>query len=489
MKTVSPFSNQYLISTTEISSPVENWLSISLDGATLHYAPNLSITESTKEGQRVLLLGFAFHVLQPDWNEQEILESFPSIDKDILDYLDLLCGIHLIIVIKDGKTQLFHDAAAVMKMFKLEENNQLKAVASDPNLLQQCFPLAKDDSSEANAFYTSAFFLNTGIRIGKLTQYSQVEQILPNHSLHLNTGEVARYFPRKKKVDLEVTKALEDVHTYFTNVIKAADRKYDIKCSMTAGWDSRMLLAMTKDFHDSIEYYTFELPSFDHKHEDYKIPKMMSETLGLNHSFGSKNIQLDDASKKAVKSSFKLLETEKIDTYLGGFPKYMDDKNILLVGTVSEICKNYYDNVDITSGASFAKAAHFPVIPYTTTYFESKLAELKQLQSLYGYDLRDIAHWEQDITNFAAKRTLYLYSFVRAFSPFNARIIIQTILSVPRKLRDKQQHEFYGLYLEKYYPELLQFPVNPSLKQKLIRLGKKVGLYGAYKKISTQLRK
>lgn len=489
MKKVPVFNNQYLISKKEITCPVEGWKTISLGEIKLFHSPQLDLFETNNNGVKILLLGFAIHVLHPEWNEKEIVDAFPVEQNDVLDYIDHLCGIHLIIIQKDGITQCYNDAAGVMKMFCLREKEEFIAIASDPKVLETSFTLTKDNSEESQLFYQSDFFLNTGIRLGSQTQFTNVEQVLPNHTISLENSRIMRYFPRQQKDDITTEKALENVQDYFANVISATHRRFTIKCSMTAGWDSRMVLAMTKDYHKDIQYYTFMLPSFSPKHEDVKIPKKMSKALGLNHEFSSKAIQLDEVSLKNLKGSFKLLETENIDTYLGGFAKYAEENNALLVGTVSEICKNYYDNVTINDGASFAKAAHFPVIPYTISYFEKKLTELEKLQEKFNYDLRDIAHWEQDITNFAAKRTLYLFSFVRAFSPFNARVILKTILSVPREMRDKQQHEFYRLYLEKFYPELLKFPVNPSLKQQLIRLGKKVGIYSTYKKLSTQLRK
>lgn len=481
MSSVIQYSNQYLIARNDLEFPFPEWNQMPLDKYSLHTAPNLK----TYSNDRITLLGFAVHVLHPEWDEEDILRSFPESEDEILKYIDHLCGIHLIII--DGK--LYNDAAGVMKMFKYSVNGQLIAVSSDPKLLNEVSHLKKDSSQEANTFYNSDFFRKSCIRLGNLTQYENVEQVLPNHLLDLHQCKTKRYFPRVNKVDLSTDLALKNAHHYFSNVIQALDRKYKIKCSMTAGWDSRMVISMTKGIHDHVEYYTFMLPFFNTKHEDVKIPTKISASLKLDHKFISKDVKLDAYSLHALKSSYALMEYEHIDTYFGGFPKFRSDENVLLLGTVSEICKNYYDNVDISDGESFAKAAHFPVLPYTTSYFESKLSELKALEDQFGYDLRDLAHWEQDITNFAAKRTQYLYSFVRAFSPFNARIIITNILSVPRELRDKQQHEFYSLYLKKFYPELLQFPVNPSLKQKLIRLGKKVGIYGAYKKLSTQLRK
>lgn len=485
MESIKPFSNQYILIRDKTLSPIDGWLTLPIDNGHLYYAPDLHCYKN----ENVTLLGFAIHVLHPEWDEQQIVEAFPSNESDILDYIDHLCGIHLIIVTIDDKTKVYHDAAAVMKIFCLKENKEWKAIASDPALLNLIQPLKQVQSEESKAFYRSDFFRTSCIRLGSQTQYENIEQVLPNHCIELNTGHVHRFFPRKRINSLPIQDAIDRTHRFFSNIMATTNRKYNIKCSMTAGWDSRMVLAMTKEHHKDIEYYTFMHPSFTAKHEDVKIPKRISQSLSLDHEFVSKGIRLDPNSLDVIKSSYDLMKTEKVDIYLGGFPKYRDDKNVLLVGTISEICKNYYDNTEITDGVSLTKAAHFPVMSYTTTYFDKKIKELKALQDEFGYDHRDIGHWEQDITNFAAKRTQYLNAFVRTFSPFNCRIVLQTMLSTPRELRDKQQHEFYRLYLDKFYPELLQFPVNPSLKQRLIRLGKKAGIYGAYKKLSTQLRK
>lgn len=137
------------------------------------------------------------------------------------------------------------------------------------------------------------FFKKNFIRLGNKTIYKNTFQLLPNHLLSLSDNVVKRYFPREEKEELNLESAIEKVHQYFTNIIEAALSRFELKCSITSGWDSRIVTSLTKGHYNSIEYYTFKNPPYKSNHPDLKISKIncLHMHIGSNLKDFSSNIE------------------------------------------------------------------------------------------------------------------------------------------------------------------------------------------------------
>lgn len=482
------FKGQYLLTSklvktnlTMKSEPFQNY--------NLYVDDNLPLYSFTNGKVKIVLLGFAFSILDSNLNESEIVSNFPIEFPAFLDYIDNLCGNFAIFYEKEGALKMYNDATAVLKIFYKIANNSIQAAASDPNFIKEVLDLELDTDPESVKFYKGKYFTKKSIRLGNKTKYKNVFQVLPNHSLNLDNAEASRFFPREKLEPLSIEESVKKVFPYFDNVIDATAKRHQINCSMTAGWDSRMVVATTLKHKDKVKYYTFRPDYFKDSNPDLTVPQKISKHLGLNYRWILKGDMIDQEAQENANASFDLMPQEGMVGILGGYKHIKANDDIVLLGTVSEICKNFYDNVEISDGKSLAQAALFPVIPYTLNFFDAKYKDLKEHSQKFGYDIRDLAHWEQDVTNFAAKRALYISFVTRAFSPFNSRKIIQTILAAPRKSRDTHMHKYYKTYFKTYAPELNKFPVNPTTKQRLMLIGKKLGLYQIYKLWITKFRK
>ena len=103
--------------------------------------------------------------------------------------------------------------------------------------------------------------------------------------------------------------------------------------------------------------------------------------------------------------------------------------------------------------------------------------------SLYAidYNILDLVHWEQDITNFAGQNMHYAHHYTKIASIFNCTKVLELMLAVHKRERDAKNPRFYKYLISKMWPELNKFPYNPSLKEKLIRFFKYIRLYKIYK--------
>ncbi len=492
MRSAPPrFTGQYLLlhsarsSFSKLSWPTYHW-----GDYALYVAPDQHYHEEKTAWGKVGLIGFAFHAAHPEWSVAEILGRWPKESAAGLDYLDLLCGNFAILIARpDGSLEMYNDASGVMKIFYWRQEGKIPAVATDPALLKYAVPINPDHSERAAAFYESAFFKRTQFRAGDKTAYTDVWQCQPNHSLHLQEATVRRYYPRKPRQALSPEKAAERLHRNLTNVVEAAAQRYQLRCSLTAGWDSRLVLSATLPLREQVRYYTFKKETHSDEDPDLLVPQKMAHELGLPYEVIRVASEMPPHLEARARESYDRFPLQRFDHVINGFGLFDKEQDLALLGAVSEVCKNYYDTAAITDGTSLAKAAHFPVCDYTVDHFQGVYEEFAELEKKLGYPKKDIIHWEQDISTFAAQGMQYNAFAARTFSPFNCRDSIHAVLSIPRRLRDGQTHPFYRMYLKKYHPELLRYPINPSWRRRLMVLGKKTGAYPLYKMIATKLRK
>ena len=158
-----------------------------------------------------------------------------------------------------------------------------------------------------------------------------------------------------------------------------------------------------------------------------------------------------------------------------------EKSNILLVGFVSEVAKNYLESVTVKNGKDVVRAVHLPDNNYLEKYYQDWLDKNQNIITTYNYEILDFIHWEQDITNFAGQNTYYAHHYVRLFSIFNSREILKIMLSVPKEKRDGKSPIFFRYLIKNMWSELTDYPFNPTLKDKGILFMKKIKIYPFYK--------
>tara|TARA_B100001029_G_C15016591_1_gene427746 strand:- start:583 stop:1338 length:756 start_codon:yes stop_codon:yes gene_type:complete len=244
-------------------------------------------------------------------------------------------------------------------------------------------------------------------------------------------------------------------------------------------------MSITKKISKNIQYYTFKLPDKSEKLVDYTLPKSICSDLDLNYRSIKIDV-FDNKTKQEIESIYDLPKLRPFQQYKNIFPKNKKP-NILLVGFVSEISKNYLERVKVINGRDIVRALHSPDNKYLENYYQDWLNNNKKNIQKYGYEILDFIHWEQDITNFAGQNTYYAHHYVNLFSIFSSREIIKIMLSVNPNLRDGKNTIFFRFLIKKMWKELLNYPFNPTAKNKIILILKYLKLYPLYKYIQVKL--
>ncbi len=478
------FRNQYLLTNKAIPSQ-NNTTEIRIKEFSLYFGNDIEHYTTKKNDKQITLLGYVFHCYN-NLSEQELIENLITLNEgDLLDEIDLWCG-HFVIFIEGETFQVYNDACTSFKIF-YGESNDSKIIGSDPKIMTTFFNFEKDTNPDKLKFYQSDFFNKNKIKAGNETQYINIQQLVANHRLNIITMICQRTFPRKKRNELSEEKISNDLIKIFNNFLLIINRRHTIFTSITAGFDSRLSMAATKKIAKDITYYTFKFPNKDENYIDYKIPKQITSKLNLKYILKPLIDKLPEKEIEEILTTYDSPRLKLFLQYFESFPKHKK-ANILMTGGGSEVAKNYLEDIYIENGKHIVRSIHFPDNTYLINYYQNWLTKNKKIISDFNYNILDIVHWEQDITSFAGQNMHYAHHYTKIISIFNCTKVLDLMLSVKKQKRDSKNPEFYKYLINKMWPELNDFPYNPSLKEKLIRVFKKIKIYKIYKFLLIRLK-
>ncbi|MDA9663554.1 hypothetical protein N9T80_00260 [bacterium] len=476
------YKNQYIITDKNITPPSDS-NSFKIGKFSLYTSKEIPI--SISNNKKIILLGYTFHCYNQS-SEKKIVNKLSQLEnEEFLEEIDFLCG-HYILFRHKQQINIYTDASSSFKVF-YGESNKNTFIGSDPRILNKYSNFILQTSKEEKIFYESDYFLKNKIKIGHHTRYKDMYQLISNHKLLIENLTSERIFPREKRLEISMQNAKDKLVPIFENILTKIEKKYTIFSSITAGYDSRLLMSATKKISHKIQYYTFQLPEKSKNFIDYTLPKSICSNLQLKY-ITIKISELDSNTKNEIENIYDLPKEKPFQQYKDIFPEN-EKPNILLVGFVSEIAKNYLERVKIRNGKDMVRANHYPDNKYLEKYYQKWLDKNKKIIGNLGYETLDFLHWEQDITNFAGQNTYYAHHYVNLFSIFNSREIIKIMLSVGINHRDGKNTEFFRYLINSMWPELLNYPFNPTKKDKIILFMKKIKIYAFYKYLQIKLRK
>ena len=470
------FRNQYLLTNKRI--PKQNNINqINIHKFILYYGKDIECHTVKKEKIQITVLGYFFHCYN-NLSEQELIRKLTTLDEEaLLDEVDCWCG-HFILIVAKKNIKIYNDACASFKVFYGKEDDR-KIIGSDPKIIREFFDFKEDNSHEKLVFYKSKFFNKNRTKIGHDTRFKNLYQLVSNHCLNVEENTTERIFPRKKREEVLKKSAGKKLISIFKHLTLLIEKRYTVYASLTAGYDSRLVMAATKEVSKKVEYYTFKIAKQDESYIDYTLPKKITSDLNLNYSFIHIK-ELPENIKETILSSYDLPLLREFEQYRNIFPKNKK-QNILLVGYVNEVAKNYLESVNVRNGKDIVRAIHFPDNKYLERYYQKWFNKNQKVITDFNYEILDFIHWEQDITNFAGQNIYYANHYVRLFSIVNSREILRIMLSTAKEERDGKSPKLFEYLIKNMWKELLIYPFNPTLKEKGILLMKRIKVYPFYK--------
>ncbi len=413
-------------------------------------------------------------------NEQLIVElNLCDTWDQLFNSLTPLSGRYIIIAQLEGQTKVVGDACGSFEVFYHPAS---KTIASNASLIA-----AENDlepwTGEAEATYRKIQNSHR-VPVGTTTRYKGVYHLLPNHALNLNSFKPERVYPRLddpiKTVDVGV--AVDRCSEILEGTMQALANRFNLVSAVTAGYDSRLLLAASKNI--DVETFIFKHKNLDLKHPDIRLGQKVAKAAGKPLRI----LEYDDGRDLTPEIESIYTETPRKNRYqmlINGFQKNFDGK-CLIAGNIGEIGRSYYGNIKSVNAQLLAKLLGYKGSQFVEGEMQKWLDGL-DVKALGEQNLLDLFYWEHRMGCWGAMAMTDTAGVMEVVAPMNNRVLLNTFLSVPKKYRTYYYSKLFDGMIEKLDKRLSQFPVNPGKKSFAIKSLVKLGLYDWYKNMQARL--
>jgi hypothetical protein len=246
--------------------------------------------------------------------------------------------------------------------------------------------------------------------------------------------------------------------------MEAISQRFSPMLAVTAGWDTRVLLASTKSISDRVEYYVDRKGVLSLDHQDVQVPQRLFQKLKID--FVVKNSWEDPPGWFMEILSQSVSGTRVPQKARMTYAIFINQiKSINVNGNASEVCRNAYDGYGLVSEDNITVVKLAALIGYYKSKFvENELSNWKEdleKTGVRGYHILDLLYWEQGMGNWGTQHAAEQDIAIDDFSPFNNRLMFTTLLSLPREYRSGPDFSIYTKLIQTMWPETLQESINP----------------------------
>ncbi len=479
MNAVSLIHNKHFLLSKHQTESWKEALHMTIGTYQLYYHPNLHCTFHSDKNKSLILLGDLYDYTHPELTNKEIIKRLFQLDNiwKLLIGMNLYCGDYIVIFAHKQELYIFNDACAQKEIYYTTD---YKHFGSQPKIFQHVITSENIKDKEAIRFFSSSWFKQRKYYVGYQTHRENIHHLLPNHYIDLYKKKVFRFFPLKTKAEMSIDETVSKVKAMLNGYLMAISKRYPIALPLTAGYDSRLLFAMSLNIE--CKYYIYKHWKITDIHKDVIIAKKLARTcrkeiqvIKYNNTFTKDLKELYENSFDFYHRRFALLTFQG---ELNHFPNH-----VIINGNIGEVARNYYGNLTRISDKILAYFQNTYPYLYTRNLYRDWLKNSKDVIEANGYNIYDFFYWEEKMGNWGAKRKSEFSFGMEIVSPFNSRELLMSMSACHHKYRDYHQHELYDRILESIHPEFLNIPVNPGHKRKRIITLKKLGLYTSYKTI------
>lgn len=326
---LSDLPEQFVLAESDLGP--ETWPMSHIGGWKLRRHPTLAKVELRDAAARPLgwLLGYPIDARGVLLVDGAVLDDVPASAELLRRWFDQFAGRWLALVVDGPDPYVRLDAVGSLSaVFNAEH----RIVASTPNLVP--YHAGVEDHRELIRAM-GVPFVNARYILG-LTPRHGVLRLLPNHRLNLTTFECTRYWPTSDlDMGRHVGDALSRIAALIERNLQAMVNAVPCAMALTAGRDSRMLLACARTLVPSLDFYTIRVP--DTQGElDARVAGALARQLGLRHTvvpyIEPSADDLDEWLFRVGCSTTALRGWRASTTY-----KQLDPRWTMLVGMVGEV--------------------------------------------------------------------------------------------------------------------------------------------------------
>jgi hypothetical protein len=463
------FRRQFVLGPTPFV-PTPRWSCRPLrHGLTLSSHPDLQVLSESLDDSSVALLGFVLDPLNPARTDSDIVRSLVKDASGIRELVSLtkpLAGRWVIIYQDTSGTYLFTDPFGSRSVFYYSGGRDFWC-GSQPEIIKANCGLSWSTDEALQSFLMSPALSRTeSAWVGAQTVYKGCLHLMPNHYLDVNRSEQIRFYPTEAISPMKTPSVIELAGSILRGFFAAVTRRYEVMMALTSGYDSRVMLAASRTQSPMIQYWMDRKGLLAEGHPDVWVPQVLARRLGIDlvvkNSTGDLPGWFSSALSVNVTGARILPKTRMIYAEL-----LAGESRLNLGGYGSGICKNVYDSLcelepEAVSTPFLARKLGYDGHPFVLREVEEWRAGLPSIAG--RVNVLDLLYWEQRLGNWGAMYCAERDIAIDATSPYDCRLLIETLLSTPRESRARPNIPLYRLLARSLWPEVMSAPIQPRPK-------------------------
>ena len=286
--------------------------------------------------------------------------------------------------------------------------------------------------------------------------------LLPNHYLDLRNESVHRI-----PVDCSQLIGANEVCEYAAATLKggmaAIRNRFSVLQTLTAGFDTRTMLAASRDFVGNTEFFVFASPDEDERWPDVAIPLRLSRRLGLFLRVVRPS-PVRDEFIRACDGAGILPQPSRLDTTQYMYEHYAGQKVVRLAGLPSDIMKSTfygYTRRSVTTDMLYAFSPYYRRSPFVERQISEWLESVRAFAVEQSLQVLDLFYWEQRLGNWGALFAFEQDIAIEEFWPHGHRNMLLSVLRLDVSKRTKPDCRFHRDLVRHLWPEAMLEPINP----------------------------
>jgi hypothetical protein len=448
--------------------PSGHWSTVPLrHGLHLSAHEDLPIARVERGGSSDALIGIAVDPSEPDRTEPEIVKRLTTSAPDLPTLIGRtapLAGRWVWIHQDAANTYLFTDPCGFRQVY-FHSHAGWFWCGSGPDIIDAACPLTPTADGDLTELVSSPRFARRQFAlVGDLTPYRDCRHLLPNHYLSAEPHAVVRFYPAGPTAPRSISQATDAAVPILQGILEGLTARHSVSLAVTAGRDSRVLVAASKAVRRDVEYFVYADGLVPPGSADSWVPQALSRHLDLG-------LVLRDCAEEPPEWFVTALSR---NVTFGRTPSRTrtvwdklkrGDERVNINGNGSEICRSFFDRYGKRgtrdqTGADLAAVMGYQGIPYAEHALDAWVDGVRHLTS-EQLALLDLLYWEQRLGNWGARYPAEQDIACDEVSPFNCRSLIEILASAPRQARVAPGFLLHRSLVARMWPEALDVPINP----------------------------
>jgi hypothetical protein len=461
------FTNQYIVTdrSAEPRCELPDFATVDFGDLRIRAHARLKLTVAASDVAQVALLGYILDPQRPDDDDEAIVERLAATSgtpQRLHENLEGTTGRYVLLFRTTTTTIVTGDALHFRHIYHAVPDHEL-VLTSSPGLFLSFFgyELTMNDGKRA-LLEMPEYEHHERHWYGDEGMDDRLLKLLPNHYLDLRTREVARVDIHPLEREEDEARAIAQASSILRGTYDALARRYRLLQPLTAGWDSRLLLAASREHSGEIEYFVFDRSSG--AGEDVRVPTALAARLGLRF----KAIEPEPPTEE-------FLELFRADHTLPRIlPKTANISYHYLQGYGSDVV-NVNGNGGEVARCRYGWGRRPPSLdlvcectpygtksPYVNRQMAKWYAEALACEKELGLRVLDLFLWEQRMGHWGAQYPFEQDIALEEMSPFNNRGLLLALLRVNGKERKAPPYTFYRRLIADLWPAAMAEPINPG---------------------------